>query len=136
MRLLPLLLLATLGLLDACAPAVETVSYTLPATPGGRMCAHQCVEAEDYCRQSCDIAQRQCVTKVQTRAIDDYDAYTRDQFSRHEPIELLPSDFERQGPCTDRRASCAAACDKPYQSCYQECGGRVNVTSSCQFLCF
>jgi hypothetical protein len=136
MRFLLFLLLTALPLLGACTPAAETVSYTLPSTPGGRMCSHQCSEAQDYCLQSCDIKQRTCVMEVQTRAMNDYDKYTRDQYSRHEAIELNPSDFERQGPCTGIRATCAAACDKHFQSCYQECGGEVNITSSCQFLCF
>jgi hypothetical protein len=136
MRFYLLLLLTALPLLGACTPAAETVSYTLPPTPGGRMCTHQCVEARDYCIQSCDIKQRQCVMEVQTKAMSDYDTYARDQFSRHEPIDLNPSDFERQTPCTGAHKSCADACDKNYQTCYSNCGGQVNIDSSCQFLCF
>jgi len=133
MRSLTLLFLAALA---ACSAASETVSYTLPPTPGGRMCTHQCVEAEDYCTETCDLKQRQCVMEVQTRAMSDYDAYTRAQFFTHEPIELRPSDFERQAPCTEDRKECTASCDKHYQICYGDCGGQVAVTSSCQFLCF
>jgi hypothetical protein len=138
MRLLTFLLLAALSVFGACAtsPATKSVSYTLPATPGGRMCANQCLEAQDYCRQSCDISLRQCVTDVQATAIGDYDKYTREQFSSHEAIELRPSDFERQAPCNNRRKDCAEDCDHHYQSCYADCGGQVNVTSSCQFFCF
>ncbi len=131
-----LLFLLLLASLDACTAATTDVAYTLPPTAGGRMCAHQCLEAQDYCRQSCDIKQRQCVMTVQTRAMDDYDKYTRDQFSRHEAIELRPSDFERQTPCINSRKDCGSICDNHYQTCYQECGGHVTATSSCQFLCF
>lgn len=136
MRLICFLVLISLTLLGACTPAAETASYTLPPTPGGRLCTHQCVEAQDYCHQSCSLSQRQCVMKIQTQAMSDYDTYTRDQFSRHEAIELLPSDFERHAPCDDTQKSCTDECDKHYQTCYQECGGHVSVNSSCQFLCF
>ena len=138
MRLMTYLLLAALAAFGACSmpPAATSVSYTLPPTPGGRMCANQCLEAQDYCRQSCDIGLRTCVTDAQARAISDYDKYTREQFSNHESIELRPSDFERLGPCNDRRKDCAEDCDRPYRRCYAECGGKVDVTSSCQFFCF
>jgi hypothetical protein len=130
------LLLASLAGLDACTPAYESVAYTLPPTAGGRQCARQCLEAQDYCHQTCDIEQRTCVMKVQAQAISDYDKYTREQFFSRQPIELSPSDFERQTPCNNGHRECGAACDRPYQTCYQDCGGTVSVTSSCQFLCF
>lgn len=136
MRLMHLLLLAFVAWLSACAPAAESVSYTLPPTAGGRLCARQCTEAQTYCRQTCDIRQRQCVMKVQAQAMSDYDTYTRQQFSLHQPIELLPSDFERQSSCTNTQKDCAADCDHDYQGCFQECGGQVSKTSSCQFMCF
>ena len=136
MRFIPPLFLVALFFLSACEPATKSASYTLPPTAGGRLCSHQCVEAQDYCHQSCSLHQRQCVMQVQTRAMSDYDAYTREQFSHHEPIELRPSDFERQAPCSDYVKDCTDACDKKYQTCYQECGGQVNLTNSCQFLCF
>ena len=136
MRFPFLLILVALLALGGCAEAVKNVSYTLPPTPGGRMCSHQCVEAQDYCHQACDLHFRQCVTDVQARAISDYDKYTRDQFLNHGVIDLRPSDFERQTPCADERKSCAETCDRHYQTCFGDCGGTVNVTSSCQFLCF
>jgi hypothetical protein len=136
MRFVFLLLVTCLAALSACAPASTSVSYTLPPTAGGRMCSHQCLEAQDYCYQSCDLKQRSCVTDVQTQAMTDYDNYTRAQFFSHQPIELNPSDFERQTRCTEKRRQCGEACDRPYQTCYQECGGKVNLDSSCQFLCF
>jgi len=136
MRFLPFLSLLILIALTACGPALESATYTLPPTAGGRMCTHQCSEAQDYCHQTCDLKQRQCVTEVQTRALTDYDNYTRAQFFNHEPIELTPSDFERQGPCTKDRNACANDCDRTFQGCYSDCGGTVSMTSSCQFLCF
>ena len=72
----------------------------------------------------------------QRQAIADFDKYTREQFAAHQHIDFMPSDFEREKPCTDRHTSCVAACEQPYQSCYKDCGGAVTVTSSCQFLCF
>jgi hypothetical protein len=135
MRLFFLLILVSLGLL-ACSAGPDKTSYILPATAGGRMCAHQCSEAQDYCHQTCDLKLRQCATDVQAQAIRDYDNYTRQQFFSHQPIELTPSDFEHEAPCEALHKSCDEDCERPYRRCYQDCGGTVDVTNSCQFLCF
>jgi len=133
-----LLVLLLLPFLAACAtpPAAESYVFIPPDSPGGRLCLSQCTEAESFCSEGCDIAQRQCVTGVEQQAITDYDRYTRMQFASGEPIELRPRDFERTVPCDDARHSCDESCDKHYRSCYETCGGKVDVISSCQFLCF
>lgn len=128
---------ACILVLAACAgPAAKTYSYDLPPTPGGRLCSNQCHEASDYCRQDCSLEQRRCVGKVQAQALRDYDKYTRGQFTSHEAIELRPRDFERTGACDTVNKSCVDDCEGHYQLCYQGCGGRVDTTTSCQFLCF
>jgi hypothetical protein len=66
----------------------------------------------------------------------DYDKYTRDQFMSHQPIEFHPRDFERMSPCDDAMKSCGNDCEDHFKMCYENCGGRVTTTSSCQFLCF
>lgn len=109
---------------------------TPPATPGGRMCLNQCRTAEDFCKQGCDLEDRQCVTKVQQQAMLDYDQYVRSQFASHAPLEFRASDFERAGKCDKVKSSCATKCEDTYRDCFQECGGTVNVTTSCQFMCF
>jgi hypothetical protein len=123
--------------LAACSgPAAKTFTYDLPPTPGGRICANQCVEAKDYCKQDCSLDLRRCVGTIQAQALKDYDQYTRDQFAAHAAIELRPRDFERTGPCDNDFKSCSDDCEGHYQLCYQGCGGAVSTTTSCQFLCF
>lgn len=123
--------------LAACADeAVRTYSFTPPASPGGRLCNSQCIEAQDYCQESCDLTYRRCATAVQTVAIRDYEKYAEEQFAAHAPIDFRPRDFERMQPCDEAKKTCSNSCGNHYQMCYQSCGGVVNVTTSCQFLCF
>ncbi len=129
-------LLALAGCGETAGSAAKTYSYTLPETPGGRLCVAQCSDAQNYCSQGCDLHQRECVGKVQAQALKDYDKYTRDQFAAHQPIELRPRDFERTVDCDGDKARCNADCAAPYRACYTTCGGTVAVTSSCQLLCF
>lgn len=137
MRILPFLTAVMLiALLAACGTATEVVRMTPPATPGGRMCLNQCRTAEDFCKQGCDLEERQCITRVQQQAMQDYDQYVRAQFANHAALEFRASDFERAGGCDKVKARCTKKCDQTYQLCFQDCGGSVNVTSSCQFLCF
>ena len=100
------------------------------------MCADQCRLADDYCDEGCDMKQNACVKKVQAQALQDYDKYTREQFAAHEAIELRPRDFERTASCDDARKSCGDDCKSHYQACYVSCGGKIETTSSCQYLCY
>jgi hypothetical protein len=117
-------------------PATQSLAYTLPATPGGRMCVNQCNQARDFCQQTCDYDIRSCYYEIQKAAQRDYDTYMRDQFARHAPAIMLPSDFEHPEACMDVKKNCLAECDGPYNECYRGCGGVVSTTSSCQYLCF
>ena len=131
------LLLAYLLVLTACTgPASKSVSYTPPETPGSRLCINQCGEAKNYCREDCELNQRQCVSKVQSQALIDYEKYMSEQFMHSGAIELRARDFERMTPCDDAYKSCDNRCESQYQDCYETCGGKVDVTTSCQFLCF
>ncbi|MDD5587430.1 MAG: hypothetical protein PHY92_10845 [Alphaproteobacteria bacterium] len=122
-------------LLAACgAPAETSTRLEPPGTPGGRMCTHQCSESRDFCRQNCDLDQRRCSNTMQAQAIQDYEAYAREQFVTHAPLELQPRDFERPESC--KQKSCNQECERDYHSCYKSCGGKVVISTSCRFLCF
>jgi hypothetical protein len=137
MRFISFVLLVFLAVLSACAaPAERHFSYMPPETPGGRLCVNQCSQANTYCHESCDLNSRQCVMKVQTQAMQDYDQYTREQFQAGAPIEFHPHDFERMTPCADGKKECMENCESQFTSCYKTCGGKVDATTSCQFMCF
>jgi hypothetical protein len=129
-------LLLILVLAGCSGDATKHVSYNPPETPGGRLCTGQCGQARDYCREDCELHQRQCAGKVQSQALIDYEKYMGDQYVHGGAVELRARDFERMTPCTDSFKSCTDDCGEQYQGCYQNCGGSVGVTSSCQFLCF
>jgi len=118
------------------APAYQGTTYTLPATPGGRMCADQCKKAREYCAQSCDLDYRACYNDVQADAQKSYDLYVRERFMNHASVDLLPSDFEHADLCNAEKKRCLADCDTPYNACYKSCGGGITVTTTCQFMCF
>jgi hypothetical protein len=132
--LLPLL--AVLLIAGCGRVATHTATYDPPPTPGGRLCSLQCSEANNYCRQTCDLVNRKCVSEIQARALQDYESYTRQQFTNHDAIDLHPRDFERTNSCDDAKATCTANCEGDFQMCYTNCGGVVTKNSSCQFLCF
>ena len=123
--------------LAACggAPAAKSYSYTMPDTPGGRLCTNACNSAHDYCKQACEFHGRECARDVQTQALEDYEKYAREQFAAHEPIELHGRDFERMSPCDGTQKSCTDSCESNMRACYEECGVKVELKTSCQFFC-
>ena len=126
-------------ILAACGsntPVYQSINYVPPATPGGRMCIDQCAKSRDYCHDSCNLDYRACYNDVQMKAQHQYDRYALDRFASHAPIDMMPSDFEHPEACNTAKSRCVSDCDRPYNTCYHECGGAVTVTSSCQFLCF
>lgn len=130
------LLLVVCALAGCGGPAGKTYTYQPLPTPGGRLCANQCREAQDRCQEACGLNERACTNGVQGQALHEYDQYTRQQFFSHHEITLHPRDFEHMQPCLDARDDCNALCESHHQLCYQNCGGEVTVTTPCQFLCF
>jgi len=112
----------------------EPSRYDPPNKPGGRMCSFQCRNAYDSCSEVCHLKERACTNEVQTQAIKDYEAYARDQYRAHLPVDLRPRDFERLESCAP--TSCVASCRDHYDNCYEKCGGKVTRSSSCKALCF
>jgi hypothetical protein len=129
-------LMGFLCLAGCAGPATKTYTFIPPETPGGRLCTGQCQEAQSYCQETCDLHNRQCVGKVQAKALEDYEKYTRDQFESHEAVELRPRDFERTDACDSAKKSCESDCQDNYKVCYGNCGGKITMTTSCQFLCY
>lgn len=120
--------------LAGCEATIHETRFTPPDQPAGRMCLRQCQEARDYCRQGCALTERRCVTRMQSQAIRDYEQYARETYMAGGELDLRPSDFERPQKCA--QSECSKDCDAAYRSCYAECGGQVDVTTSCQFMCF
>ena len=137
MRVLPLIFIISGLALAACErTATESATYTPPDTPGGRYCTSQCSKAHNYCQEDCSLKQRECTTKIQAQALMDYEKYMSDNFLHSNAREARVRDFENLDPCDESFKSCARSCEPPYQSCYENCGGSVSTTTSCQFLCF
>jgi hypothetical protein len=122
-------------LLGACgAPAATTTRFEPPPRAGGRLCAVQCGEAHDACNETCSLTERGCTNEMQSQAIHDYDQYARQQFAAHQPMDLMPRDFERPEKC--KPVGCLASCERDYEACYERCGGKVVTETSCQAFCF
>ena len=71
---------------------------------------------------------------VQAQAIKDYEAYARERFRAHAPVDLRPRDFERTDVCAAK--SCRKRCLSTFEECFQECGGTIVKNTPCQFMCF
>jgi len=129
-----LITLTFLLFLSGCGSALVTARLDQPRTPGGRMCTGQCGEARRYCQDQCNITARSCQNQMQAQAIHDYDAYAREQYESHQPMELFPRDFERPEKC--KPVICLDACENEYRTCFERCGGKVVTESSCTAFCF
>ncbi len=97
--------------------------YVPPERSGGRMCVLQCRKALNRCKEGCSLSRRACYVKMQTLALKDYEAYTREQFRTRQPADLRMSDFERPKKCES--TVCKDSCTPPYNICYEKCGGKV-----------
>ena len=125
-------------MIAACssAPTYKSVTYVRPDTMGGRMCIDQCKKSKEYCNDTCNLDYRACYNQMQIMAQREYDLYAQARLAKHLNIDMMPSDFEKPEKCDDEKKSCSADCESPYNSCYEDCGGKVNTETSCQFMCF
>lgn len=137
MRILSFLGLALILLLSGCGGGKgdqgPTSRYILPEKAGGRMCAFQCRNAFEHCADTCNLSERSCYNDTQAQAIKDYEAYAREQFMTRAPVDLRPRDFERAGQC--EAISCRQECKTTYDSCFLACGGKVETSTPCTFMC-
>lgn len=96
----------------------------------------ECSKAQGYCGQGCGIDQRSCVRDIQVAGMQDYEAYITEKLSNHQPIVLRAHDFERTEICDIDKHDCESDCQEDYRMCYEDCGGNIEETTPCSFLCF
>ncbi|MGE4352206.1 MAG: hypothetical protein AB7E52_08470 [Bdellovibrionales bacterium] len=128
MRKFFLLIASAVLALAGCADlssdgSARTTHYILPDKAGGRLCAFQCRNGYEHCADACALSERACYNDMQAQAIQDYEAYAREQFAARAPVDLRPSDFERGRKCEP--TSCRSSCRATYHSCFTECGGTI-----------
>jgi predicted small lipoprotein YifL len=133
MRFFPLLALLGLAALGGCGPS-GTV-YAPPASDSGRLCTARCSEKNNNCRGDCDLDNRRCLNQAQADALVAYENYMSQQFLHANAIDRSAHDFENLAPCENAMRACTAACETPYEACYEGCGGKVEKGSGC-LLCF
>ncbi|MDD3287770.1 MAG: hypothetical protein PHX43_02020 [Alphaproteobacteria bacterium] len=121
--------------LAACSRhAIDSVRYVPINNPEGRLCVSQCKESKAFCESGCNLTRRTCVSEMQAQAIKDYEQYAHEQLVTRQVLDLRPRDFERFDRCDPK--SCNGDCEHEYQSCYELCGGVVEKSSTCTFMCF
>lgn len=127
------ILTCALFLLSSCGPIYDT-SYEIvpPRSETGRMCANNCLLAQQNCRQNCQIQEKQCQEIAQLRAQSSYYNYVNQQQREGRPITRNESDFYHYSGCSN---SCEEACGNDYRICHTNCGGVVIPHTTCTAFC-
>jgi hypothetical protein len=118
-------------LLTGCSPVYETqYSYEPPKSKAGRMCAAQCIQNEENCKQLCQLREDVCITKSKQDALYQYEVYKAQQQSQNRPIIKTPENFDRAHSCYQ-----VCGCTSVYNTCFERCGGQVATTQGCTAFC-
>jgi len=128
------LLVAATLLVVGCGPIYETQYQMIPpADPQGRMCAAQCLQTRDYCRENCEMSSRECVDRARRRARHDYDDYVRERRAKNLSLKRDRESFVNTWECG--ASSCQSQCGETYRQCFSICGGQVNAQKVCTAFC-
>jgi len=128
------LLVAVTLLVVGCGPIYETQYQMIPpADPQGRMCAAQCLQTREYCRENCEMSSRECVDRARRRARHDFDDYVRERRAKNLSIKRDWESFINTYECGT--SSCESRCGDSYRQCFSICGGRVNAQKVCTAFC-
>jgi hypothetical protein len=119
----------------ACGPIYETVyDYNPPPTAEGRLCASQCTQIGNLCRQNCELREQRCLSDARQRGAWDYEDYVREQQARKEPVTRSIDDFTYDSGCYTA-SSCKRECNVSYNQCFTTCGGAVTSRQVCTAFC-
>jgi hypothetical protein len=94
----------------ACGPSI-VYDYVPPESPEGRMCANQCVNNRDNCRQMARMMDQNCQNN-QRMAQQSYNSCRQAGGTNCVSPPICYS-------------SGMSHCDEGYRSCFTNCGGRV-----------
>lgn len=146
MRLHKLLPLALIALLASCGPPQPkyATQYELipPQSTMGRMCANNCLLAQQNAKQSC-VMQKQSCQQMQAlqdqndrlQARQDYDRYVQERTQQGKEIKLRPENFVHDNHVECGSNKCEAQADQSFNICYGNCGGRVIPHTMCVANC-
>jgi hypothetical protein len=119
----------------ACGPMYETVyDYNPPPTAEGRLCASQCTQIANLCRQNCELKEQRCLSDARQRGAWAYEDYVREQQARKEPITRSIDDFTYDSDCYTA-SSCKSECMVSHNQCFTTCGGAVTSRQVCTAFC-
>lgn len=105
------------ALLAGCGPGIQYV-FTPPTTAEGRVCASQCLNAQQQCRFFENSQYQNCQSRW------NYEVQLYNQCRNN------ASNKQSQRNCLYPPACyypSSYACDEQYRSCYQLCGGQVQA---------
>ncbi|MEI6557994.1 MAG: hypothetical protein WCO00_06275 [Rhodospirillaceae bacterium] len=118
-----------------CGPIYETVySYQPPRSPQGQMCAGQCQQISQYCKQNCRLQEDSCKSNSHREASHEFDRYVRERQRNHQEIKKQVSDFDHSYSCSSS-SNCEASCGSDFRMCFTNCGGVVTSRQECTMFC-
>lgn len=121
-------------LVMGCGPVYDTqYQMTPPPDPQGRMCAAQCLQTRDYCRENCRAGSHECEDRARRRARHDFDDYVRERRAKGLAIKRDLNSFVNTWECGS--SSCEEGCGDSYRQCFSICGGTVNARKVCTAFC-
>jgi len=122
-------------MMAGCGPIYETVySYQPPQSPQGQMCAGQCQQISQYCRQNCRLKEDSCRANSRQEASYEYDRYVRERVRNRQEIKKSVSDFDHSYGCSSA-SGCEAECGSDFRMCFTNCGGIVTSRQECTMFC-
>jgi hypothetical protein len=106
------LVLSVLAVLAACGPRIE-YQYVAPKTAEGRVCAAQCQNGLQQCRQNQQSQHALCQSQRQA-ARQSYNACVEAGGENCSPPPICPVPIRRE-------------CTEQFNACFTACGGQVKV---------
>lgn len=133
MRAMGLRVMAML-MLAACGP-VYTTDYQMvpPTSMEGKMCANNCLMAQQNCAQACASSTSQCEQNERLRAENEYLKYARDRRAEGKEVKRKESSFYAGYQCDGD--DCTERCESSYRLCHTNCGGQVIPHTYCSAFC-
>lgn len=129
---------AIMTALAACGPVgpLYETHYELvpPPTDMGRMCANNCLMAQQNCRQTCALQAQQCEQMNHLQAQNDYQQYVIQRQHEKKEIKRGPDSFYYGGSCGGDYG-CEQRCQGDQHLCHTNCGGHVIPRTMCVANC-
>ncbi len=130
------LLFSLLFLLTACGPMYQTDYQMVPPdSQEGRLCANNCLLANQVCEQQCRTTGQQCRQNEDLRAENEYLRERNEALAKgKQPKDDSYYSRINHFACADDD-ECTESCQAHYRICHTNCGGQAIPHTYCVAFC-